>query len=69
MNHILALQAEVSNLKFQLNQVNEELTRFMAHLHSPKFQGTQADGSRKDWISTGDVLNTIKEIRSLTLTN
>ena len=42
----------------------DALSAFSAFLHSEKFTGTAADGSRKDWISTADVQNWIRDTRA-----
>ncbi len=66
MNYIQQLQAENKELKSRLNNIAAELREFKAYLQtSPKFQGTE-QGERKDWISTGDVINRLQEINQLT---
>ena len=62
MNYISQLQNENKELKAKINNTKEAFTTFRAHLHSAKFTGSESDGSRKDWISTGDVLNWLREI-------
>lgn len=66
MNYIERLQTENKELKGQLEQIKSELDSFRIFLNSAKFQGFESDGSRKDWISTNDVQNRLKEI-SLTI--
>jgi hypothetical protein len=64
MNYISKLQTENKELKAKLDLANETLAQFHAFLHSDKFIGTETDGSRKDWIATGDVISWIREVRS-----
>jgi len=62
MNHILSLQAKNAALQAKLVEV-ETLARDMrSHLAGDKFQGVDLDGSRKDWIATGDVNNFIDRV-------
>lgn len=61
MNHIQALQATRLEQAARIARAAAELREFRAHLLSPKF-GPQADGSRGDWIATGDVLRRLADI-------
>lgn len=61
MNYILQLKQENASLKKQVQFFQDALNSFHLFLHSPKFTGTAEDGSRKDWISTGDVINWKRE--------
>lgn len=63
MNYIHNLQAQNSALREQLAEKNEKINDFISFLHSDKFKGVESDGSRKDWISTADVLNFLMQIR------
>mgnify|MGYP001574534752 CR=1 FL=1 len=56
MNYIHQLQAELNASIAATEAFKQSLNDFRQLLHSPKFTGMQADGERKDWISTGDVL-------------
>jgi hypothetical protein len=51
--------------KETLQAVQAELDHFLDHLHSAKFTGIEMDGGRRDWISTGDAIARLREIRSL----
>ena len=64
-NYIKTLQANQRELARQIKSAKLELNNFIAFLHSDKFKGNDLDGLRKDWISTGDVLNWIKETRGI----
>lgn len=64
MNHILKLQEENREQKAKLEKVGEEINQFIIHLNSAKFTGTESDGARKDWISTADVINWLREVRA-----
>lgn len=54
-------------LKNQLEEIKQEIEDFLVFLNSPKFIGVQSDGSRKDWISTGDVIERMKNLRGTAL--
>lgn len=56
MNFIHRLKAEGAAKDAAIKRTTEELDAFVAFLHTAKFVGTDDDGSRKDWISTRDVL-------------
>ena len=55
MNYIHQLQADLATAQGALDAKDETVRDFQAHLAGTKFQGTDADGSRKDWIATADV--------------
>ena len=62
MNHILRLQEDLACANAELAAKRQMLQAFRAHLATPKYAGFEPDGSRRDWIATGDVdawLNTI----------
>lgn len=63
MNYIKKLQDENSSLKSQIKETNREINDFIHFLNTDKFIGVQSDGTRKDWISTGDVIERLKNIR------
>lgn len=67
MKFINQLQKDNADLKQQLQTTQEEINQFISFLHSPKFIGTE-NGERKDWISTGDVIARLINLRSHTLT-
>jgi len=67
MNYIKQLQNENQKLKTQLGVINNQIDCFINFLHGAKFTGVQSDGSRKDWISTGDVIHSLREIKFQTL--
>ncbi len=62
MNHIHKLTAEVRKLQYVRTQYAGHINAFRIFLNSPKFQGVDLDGSRKDWISTTDVLQWLRDI-------
>lgn len=66
MYYIQRLQKENQELKEKLSFLNKELDSFNSFLHSSKFTGDE-NGERKDWIATGDVIQTIRELRMLTV--
>jgi hypothetical protein len=55
-------------LEEAMRDLELQITEFQGHLMGAKFQGTDADGSRKDWISTGDVSTFLDNLRTLTWT-
>ena len=55
MNHIAQLQADLAAANAALEAKAEAIQEFRVHLAGDKFAGTEADGSRKDWIATSDV--------------
>ena len=62
MNYINQLQAENTALRAQLEIVRAETSSFRTFLNSPKFVGTEANGERKDWIATADVIAWLREL-------
>jgi len=62
MNHIHRLQAELASARAELRAKRNVLHEFHVHLLSPKFQGFDADGQRKDWIATSDVIAWLQTI-------
>jgi len=63
-NYIKQLENEVAALSKALKNAESELDLFIAFLHSPKFSGVESDGSRKDWIATGDVISRMRELKN-----
>ncbi len=61
-NYIKTLEARVEELEARLQEKAELVAAFHQHLLSPKFSGLDQDGSRKDWIATGDVLRWLAEL-------
>jgi len=61
-NYIKTLEARVEELEARLQQKAKLVAAFRQHLLSPKFSGLDPDGSRKDWIATGDVLRWLAEL-------
>lgn len=54
MNYISALQARAAEAERTVTDQDKRIDEFRVHLAGDKFQGFEADGSRKDWISTAD---------------
>lgn len=65
MNYIHSLQAANAELQSRLDSALSEIAEFKSHLALPKFQGTDSDGSRKDWIATQDVLRRVANINNI----
>lgn len=61
-NYIHRLQDENREKQERLDEIERRLREFQVHLASSKFTGTETDGSRRDWIATGDVTHRIREI-------
>ena len=55
MNHIARLQSDLARAQAALAATAEAIQAFRIHLAGDKFAGTDADGSRKDWIAVRDV--------------
>ncbi len=55
MNYITRLQEELTNERARLAATRDAIGNLRLHLQGEKFQGYEADGSRRDWIATGDV--------------
>lgn len=64
MNYITRLKAENEAHEATRAEVEQMITDFMVHLQLPKFVGADDDGDRKDWISVGDVMDRLSDIRS-----
>jgi len=64
MNYITKLKTENAELTEKLAKLETAFTDFSAFLLSPKFQGQESAGERKNWISTDDVQRWISEIKS-----
>ncbi|WP_459677985.1 hypothetical protein [Acidisoma sp. 7E03] len=62
MTYIRTLQGRLASAEEALRAKDEAVTEFRIHLDHPKFQGTDADGSRKDWIAVADVLRWLTRI-------
>ena len=62
MTYIRTLQGRLASAEEALRAKDEALTEFRIHLDGPKFQGTDADGARKDWIAVADVLRWLTRI-------
>jgi hypothetical protein len=56
---IRAIEIERDNAARELEQYKLMVADLRAHVLSAKFLGVEGDGSRKDWIATGDVLRYI----------
>lgn len=65
MNYIKRLQAENDLLGDKVKFTQQGIRDMINFLHSPKFVGFQADGSRKDWIATGDVIGALRELETI----
>ena len=49
------LKSELAKKDSEIAELRRKLQEFRTHLAGPKFQGVDDDGSRRDWISSGDV--------------
>ena len=63
MNFINRLQNENAELNARIVATEEALTAIRVYLSCDKFRGVESDGSRKDWIATGDVFRLLDEVR------
>lgn len=55
MNFIARLQADLAAARDSAMTKEAIIQEFRVHLAGDKFAGTEADGSRKDWIAGADV--------------
>lgn len=62
MNYITKLRAQNAILKLCLTTGTRKVTEIRAYLQTDKFVGTEADGGRKDWISTSELDMLLNEI-------
>ena len=60
----MKLHEQVKVLQETNKEVLADIQTFMEYLQSHKFTGTESDGARKDWISTGEVSNLLINLRS-----
>ncbi|MEO9191634.1 MAG: hypothetical protein ABI224_16760 [Acetobacteraceae bacterium] len=56
MNHIARLRHDLAAALTTLQARAEAIQAFRVHLAGDKFAGFEADGGRRDWIATRDVL-------------
>lgn len=63
MNYIHRLQEQSAEAQDALKAIDDQLADFRAHLLSGKFAGYDADGARRDWIATPDVLARVEQLR------
>lgn len=68
MPYINQLQEKNKALDAQLKAAQAETAQFMTFLGTSKFTGTDEDGSRKDWISTGDLYAWLQNHRTNLMT-
>lgn len=64
MNYIHKLKGELATAQATIAYYEQALWNLYGFIHTDKFVGVQDDGSRKDWISTGDLTTWILEVRS-----
>ena len=63
MNYIKQLQAEVKQLTSDRDDLRSGIKEFIGFVaNSGKFNGTDLDGSRKDWIATHDTIQRLQNI-------
>lgn len=64
MNYIKKLEAQVKALESEKAIVVEQITELAVYLGSEKFQGVDANGDRKDWVSTREIISHLMSMRS-----
>lgn len=64
MNYIHQLQADLAGHIAAVESFKASISHLRNFLHSDKFTGTESNGERKDWISTGDVLSMLWAMES-----
>jgi len=55
MNYITRLQADLAAAEDENRAMRDAVAEFRCHLAGEKFNGTEPDGGRKDWIAVADV--------------
>jgi len=55
MNHIARLQTNLAAAQSEITAKSAVAQEFRVHPLGDKFSGTDADGSRRDWIAVADV--------------
>lgn len=55
MNHIARLQTDLAAAQSEIAAKTAVAQDFRLHLLGDKFNGTDPDGSRRDWIAVADV--------------
>lgn len=63
MNFIKQLQADRTEAEAKIAKTDDAISDTIAFLCGPKFVGVDLDGGRKDWISTGDMIRILQEVR------
>lgn len=66
MNYIKSLQADKRSAQAAIAILNTNSDIMIAYLMSAKFTG-EANGERKDWVSTGEVVRWIQDTRAAVL--
>lgn len=62
-SYIRDLQDKVTAARSGLDTIGGTVRDWQGHLQNcPKYQGTEPDGSRKDWLSVADVSRILDEI-------
>ena len=64
MNYIKKLQADLEAKTTELDAKLALIAEFECHLQGPKYRGVDTDGTLKAWISTADVTEWLRNIRS-----
>ena len=64
MHYSEKLKADKAALQARLDAVEGEINRLILFFHSPKFVG-EDNGERKDWVSTGDAISYLQNLRSV----
>lgn len=65
MNYIKLLEGRVENLQNDKKTAAAMVDEVLRYLSGEKFQGVAQQGERKDWVSTSDMVNRLREIRSM----
>ncbi len=63
MSYIRDLQDKVTGAHASLDDIANRVNGWRAHIQScPKYQGYDADGARRDWLSTADAARILDDI-------
>jgi len=63
MNYIKSLELANKKLEAQLKNAFQAVSDFQGELLTPKYQGADLDGGRKDWMSTSDINDRLNQLK------
>jgi hypothetical protein len=67
MNYIKRLEKDLKAAREEIDNTRSALRSFKGELETPKFVGVEADGGRKDWMSTTDIADRLDAVLLLAI--